>query len=259
MLVTLKMLLRELILPPACLLLMAFAGTWLLARHPQGRARRTGLVLIGAGLGLLWIIATPVVGDQLQRLADRTPPLDLARAREAQAIVILSGGESNSSAPEYGGAPATGGRLLERLTYGAYVARRTGLPVLVTGNSYEARAMQAVLVRDFGITPRWVEGRSRDTFENAEYSAVLLRAAQVSRIVLVTSAAHAYRAMREFQSAGLTVIPAPVGVWTPSQFQPARFLPSSEGLFDSTEALYELIGDLVRRSFVGLHLRRHPS
>ena len=149
MLVSLKMLLRELILPPACLLLLALAGAWLLARHPAGRARRVGLALMGSGLGLLWVISTPVVGDQLQRLADRTPPLDLARAREAQAIVILSGGESNSSAPEYGGEPATGGRLLERVAYGAYVARRTGLPVLVTGSIYEARAMQAVLISAF--------------------------------------------------------------------------------------------------------------
>lgn len=257
MLISLKMVLRELVLPPASLLLLALVGVWLLARNPAGRARRAGFVLMGSGLGLLWILSTAAVGDQLQRFADRAPPLDLARARGAQAIVILSGGEANSSAPEYAGAPAAAGQLLERLAYGAYVARHTGLPVLVTGDFYEARAMRAVLVRDFGITPRWIDNRSRDTFENAEYSAALLRAAQVSRIVLVTSASHAYRATREFESVGLGVIPAPVGVWTPDEFQPVRCLPSSAGLDSSTEALYELIGDLVRRASVRLHLRRH--
>ena len=42
------------------------------------------------------------------------------------------------AAPEYGG-PAAGPGLLERLSYGAYVARRTGLPVLVSGTAYDVR------------------------------------------------------------------------------------------------------------------------
>ena len=52
-------------------------------------------------------------------------------AADAEAIVILGGG-TRRNAPEYGG--DTLGRLtLERVRYGAQVAKLTALPVLVTG------------------------------------------------------------------------------------------------------------------------------
>ena len=41
------------------------------------------------------------------------------------------------------------------LGYGAYVARRTSLPVLISGSADEAEAMRVTLSRDFGITARW--------------------------------------------------------------------------------------------------------
>ena len=71
--------------------------------------------------------------------------------------------------------------------------------------------MSASLARDFHIEPRWVEDRSRDTFQNAQFSARMLKAAGVSRIILVTDAAHEWRAVHEFTSAGLAVVPAPDG------------------------------------------------
>ena len=73
--------------------------------------------------------------------------------------------------------------------------------------------MQASLSRDFGVTARWIESRSRDTFQNAQYSAPLLRAQGVTRILLVTDALHEHRAAAEFAAAGLAVRPAPTGLW----------------------------------------------
>ena len=64
--------------------------------------------------------------------SEHYPPLDLPRAADAQAIVILGGGGQRSFAPEYGG-PAADPVLLEKLNYGAFIARKTGLPILVTG------------------------------------------------------------------------------------------------------------------------------
>jgi uncharacterized SAM-binding protein YcdF (DUF218 family) len=54
----------------------------------------------------------------------RTSPLDLAQVSNAQAIVILGGGVRRE-APEYGGA-TLGGITLERVRYGARLARTTG-------------------------------------------------------------------------------------------------------------------------------------
>jgi uncharacterized SAM-binding protein YcdF (DUF218 family) len=257
MFVTLKTLLRTLLLPPAGPLLLAICGAWLLGSHAGRTGRRAGLLFLACGFGSLWLLSTPVVADFLERAAAREPVLDESRAAGAQAIVILGAGGARHSAPEYAHAPAAASDLLERLAYGAYLARRTGLPVLVTGDFAETEAMHTSLARDFGVATRWVESHSRDTFENAQFSASLLRAAGVTRILLVTSATHEYRAAREFEASGLEVVPAPTGVWTAPEPSPLSYLPNASALRRSTEALYELLGDLARRVFAALHLRRH--
>lgn len=252
----LKGALRTLVLPPAGPLLLAAAGTVLLARQ---RARRLAFALLLSGFGALWLLATPVIADHLWRLVARQAPLELGQVAAAQAIVILGGGGERWRAPEYGFAPAAGEGLLERIVYGAYVARRTQLPVMVSGTAEEVDSMRVTLQRDFGIEVRWIDAASRDTFDNARYSAQRLQPAGITRVVLVTSASHMHRAAQEFRSAGFTVWPAPVGVWTPPRAYRLRFLPTSGALERSSEALYELLGDTARQVLTALHLRRHDA
>lgn len=257
--VIVKTVLRTLLLPPAGPLLLAIAGAWLLARRAAGHTRRAGIVLVACGLGSLWVLSVPVVADLLERGAEREPVLDEARAADAQAIVILGGGSARPSAPEFEHAPTAGAELLERLAYGAYLARRTRLPVLVTGTPAEAEAMHTSLARDFGVAARWIESHSYDTYQNAQFSAALLRESGVTRVLLVTSATHAYRAAREFEASGLEVIPAPTGAWVAPEPSALHYLPNVAALRRSTEALYELLGDVARRVFAASHLRRHTS
>jgi uncharacterized SAM-binding protein YcdF (DUF218 family) len=254
MLITLKMILRTLLLPPAGPLLAAAFGVWL-SRRRTPRARRTGWVLLGAALVTLWLLATPMVASVLSRLAQRCPPLDLSHPPNAQAIVILGGDSARGFAPEYGG-PMVGSELLERITYGAFLARRTGLPLLVSGSGAETLAMRASLARNFGIGTRWVDRQSRDTFQNAADSSRLLRADGVTHIILVTSGDHEWRAVQEFASAGLDVVPAPTDLWAPHGRGVQLYLPSALGLWRSSGALYELIGNVVRELFALTHLRR---
>jgi uncharacterized SAM-binding protein YcdF (DUF218 family) len=245
-----KTVLRIMILPPAGPILLASIGALLLRSRP-----RLARLLLALGLGSLWLLSLPIVADALTRLAERYPPLDLAQATQAQAIVILGGGGQRAYAPEYGG-PAAEPELLERLAYGAYVARSTGLPVLVTGYGIEATAMRATLARNFGLEVRWADDRAYDTFDNARNSAQLLRADGVQRIVLVTSATHLWRAAQEFTAAGLEVVPAPAGVLEVRDTGVFRYLPTSQALLRSNAATYELLGEPVRKLLVLSHLRR---
>jgi len=253
-LVTLKSLLHTLLLPPGGLLLLAIAGLLLLRRH-----RTTGMTLLVVAVGALWLLSTPIIADELTLAVEKFPPLDLTKPVHAQAIVILGGGGYRLRAPEYGGAPAAEMEQLDRLSYGAYVARRTSLPVLVTGATNEAIAMSVSLSRSFGVTPRWVENHSRDTFDNARYSARMLFAEHITRIVLVTSSTHLWRATQEFQSAGFEVVPAPADVWAPREATESRFVPRPEALLRSQRALYELVGERVRVILAALHIRRQDS
>ena len=250
-LLQLKTLLKNLILPPAGPLLLALLGLALLKVRP-----RLGKIFLLAGLASLWLLATPIVSDALTGLVELYPPLDFRQAANAQAIVILGGGGQRPFAPEYQG-PAAEPLLLERLSYGAYVAKKTGLPILVTGFSIEARAMHDSLQRNFGVETRWIDAEAYDTFQNARNSARILAADNVHRIVLVTRATHMRRSVQEFADAGFDVVPAPVGILAMRDFSVLRYIPDPEALLRSHMAIYELIGEPVRIFLSASHLRRH--
>ena len=250
-LLQLKTLLKDLILPPAGLLLLALLGLALLKARPT-----LARIFLAVGLASLWLLSTPIVSDALTRIVELYPPVDMRQAADAQAIVILGGGGERAFAPEYGG-PAAEPFMLERLSYGAYIAKRTGLPVLVTGFSLEARAMHDSLQRNFGIETRWIDDKAFDTYQNARNSARMLAAENVHRIVLVTRATHMRRSVQEFTDAGLDVVPAPVGMLAARDFGVLQFLPNPDALLRSHAAIYELIGEPVRIFLAATHLRRH--
>jgi uncharacterized SAM-binding protein YcdF (DUF218 family) len=253
LLLYLKTLLRQLVLPPASLLLLALLGLVLLQRRPK-----LGRALIAAACIALWLLATPLVAGALTRAVQNGPALDLQQLGGAQAIVIIGGGRSRMWAPEYA-APAAGGDLLERLAYGAYVARRTGLPILVSGFRGEVDAMRATLQQNFDLRPRWTDALAYDTFENARNSAALLQRDGLSRIILVTSATHMRRAANEFSAAGLTVMRGPVGLYAHEPRHIWDYVPSGDALSLSYLAAYELIGEPVRELLSLLRLRRQPA
>lgn len=230
-------LIAGLLLPPLDLLLLAAAGAYLARRRP-----RLGRVLMAAAFAGLWLLATPYVGDRL--LTALQTPYQPIRGDEAEAIVILGGG--SDPAPEYGG-DSPSQPTLERLRYGARLARQTGRPILVTGGAPkggrpEAEVMAEVLAADFGLPGAWVEGRSRNTWENARFSADLLQKAGIRRIYLVSQAWHLPRAIPVFERAGLEVVPAGTGHAGLGELTPLDFLPSARGLKDSYIALHEAIG-----------------
>lgn len=234
------------LLPPLNGLVPAFAGLLLLGRRP-----RLGRSLLAFGLLLLAALALPIVADALLRpLEDRFPPLPretLARL-DAEAVVILGAG-AYRRAPEFAGADDVRQLALDRLRYGALLARESGRPVLVTGGAHpgqgkpEALAMEVALTRDFGIHPRWIEARAEDTRQNALYSAEKLLPQGLRRIALVTHAFHMPRAVAAFEAAGFQVVPAPTAFLATSRPRTLLdFLPRYEAMRNSGLALHELIG-----------------
>jgi len=251
MLILIKTLLRNLVLPPAGPLLLAFLGLLLFVRR-----RTLGMSLVIAGLSFLWLLSMPAVGDLLCHMVERYPTLDPARPVTAQAIVVLGGGGARF-APEFDGW-ALDGATLDRVVYGAFLARRTTLPILVSGSPGEAAGMKATLSR-FGLPPRWIEGNSHDTYQNAEFSTPILRAAGIHRIVLVTTGTHEWRAAHEFMDAGFDVVPAPVNSGVDRTHDVTGLLPNPEGLIRSYSALYEMLGEPVRQIMFALHIRRQAA
>lgn len=242
---------RDLILPPANLFLLILIGLLLWRRWP-----RVGRAVAGAGLVVLVFVSSNAGAHFfVAPLEAMTTPLTAPEASGAQAIVVLASGRLQD-APEYGGLDIPDYIALGRLRYAAHLQRRTRLPVLVTGGNgssgrhpaladrayAKADAMAAALREDFGVPVKWVEPRSRDTGENAAFSAALLRADGVQRILLVTDAMHMPRSCAAFARAGLDVVPAPTMFFGEQSRGLGAWVPSPEGMRRSRYALYELIG-----------------
>ncbi|MCB1960146.1 MAG: YdcF family protein [Rhodocyclaceae bacterium] len=232
-----------LILPPAGPLLLIGLGLLV--------ARLRRLAWLGWFYAL--VVTVPVSVNWLAAPLETTPPITLDALHQTGAIVILGAG-TRRYAPEYG-QPTVNRLALERLRYGAWLARQTGLPILVSGGAPEgfrpeADMMRESLVRDFGAPPRWVESASLDTRDNAEATARVLHAAGIDHIALVTHAAHMPRARRAFEAAGLTVTPAPTA-WlsTPDPDLRARdFIPNAGSAYTGWFAMHEWIGGLAYRA-----------
>lgn len=239
-----------LLLPPTSLLLLALTGLWIARRRP-----RAGRALSGAAVIALLALSLGVVAEQLIATLE-TPPLKSEQLEGVQAIVVLAGGR-NRAAPEWGG-ETVNQFSLKRLRYGAHLARSTGLPLLVTGGdperwrTAEAELMRDVLVREFGVTPRWVETNSDTTRENALFSAKLLKRDGIERIALVTSAFHLPRAVPQFRASGLEVVPAATDYLARPTLVLQHFFPTAESLRISSIALREWLAigrDRLRAAF----------
>jgi uncharacterized SAM-binding protein YcdF (DUF218 family) len=246
----LQMTVEHLLLPPGLGIVLTLLA--LAIRRAGGRAGGPllGLALVALALPTLNVVAEPLAHSIEQQLDARVLP-----AGRADAIVVLGGGR-RSGRGEDGGRDALNPETHERLRHAARLHRESGLPVLVSGGSpgalpgrrSEAELMAAVLRQDLGVTPRWLEGTSRNTCENAIHVRQRLQQSEVQRIVLVTQALHMPRALACFQRTGLTVDPAPTDFRGPTG-DPLRlldFLPRVEALETSRFALREWLARLAR-------------
>lgn len=242
----LKALTKAALLPPGLLFLaLALAAIpWPFPKLRRlFRSAAVGIVL------LILALSMPAVAGALQRSLVEHVPFD-GRTDGAGAIVVLGAGV-RAAAPEYGSDVPTG-TALERLHYGADLARRTGLPILVSGGKpraqtlAEAEAMAAVLMA-WGVPARFIEAQSNDTAQNASFSATMLRAAGIGRVLLVTHANHMARAELAFRLAGLDVVPAPLGFPSTAPLSILDVMPQAYALASSAEALSHHFGILAYR------------
>ncbi len=240
-------------LSPISLLLVAALLGVLFSR---GRHARTGrAVAIGAILLLAAGALTPIGLLLVAPLEDRfpQPPADMP---PPDGIIVLGGAISDEPSRARGQSVFDEG---ERVVEAAILAKRfpeariifTGgngsLTAAVSTEALEARK----LMTELGVDPVRVtlEDRSRNTEENARFTAALVHPTPSQRWLLVTSAFHMTRSMGVFEEAGFDVTAFPVAYRTlgtgnglPWDFGPARNL----RIFEI--ALHEWIGLAVYRA-----------
>ena len=174
------------------------------------------------------------------------PDPRILNGSDADAIVILAGGSVPRSF-EFDNKENLNWITLERVRYGAWLAKKFHKSILVTGGdpdengTSEARLMARTLALEFGVSPRWVEEKSRTTLENARNSVPMLKHDGIKRIYLVSHAWHLARAIPEFERLGMIVVPAGTG-YSVGKFGLYSLFPSASGLHNSYFACHEALG-----------------
>ena len=162
----------------------------------------------------------------------------------AQAIVILGAGLTNSSSMMQ---PNVNAQLLERIRFGAYLQRKTNLPILVTGagshaSFTEAEMMKQVLEEEFHAHVDFVEDRSDNTVENAKFSYEILKKNNIKTIFLVSSSWHLKRAELMFQEYAPDIKTIPIADF---------FYASKKFTFDREDYLFSLATPYYQKRFYG--------
>lgn len=239
-------------LDPLILVLVVLAVALYLIGRDGSRLRRArvGRALAWVAWAGLWAGSTPFVADHLAVLTEtRGPDLgaalagkDLSRA----AMVVLAAGirtDDGSLAPRERLDAASTQRVITASHL--WEAHRVGLVVFSGSPPAETEGM-ADLAAALGVpASRMVrESRSLNTRQNAGFSAEILRERGVETVVLVTSASHLRRAVRDFAAAGVRVIPAAADYSGPASFAIDSFLPSAGALAHTHVCLHEILGYL---------------
>ena len=244
----------QLVYPLSISIALSVVGLGLLAR---GHSRGAG-VLLGVSLAILWVASTPVVGFALRdSLEARYAPVSPEQAQSASAIVLLGDGVAPGTPPRNW---ADLYESADRIVHASRLFRAGKAPLVVAtaGSGWRSAAVQkpadamADLLVEWGV-PRdaiLIERESRTTYENAVYTRKLLEARGIDGpVLLVTSAAHMWRSMAVFESAGMHAIPAATDYDADGidLGDPRAWIPDTAALHDTNGAIKEYMGMLVYR------------
>jgi uncharacterized SAM-binding protein YcdF (DUF218 family) len=252
-----KPLISALLLPPVPFLVLTLIGARVLVAR-----RDWGWALISLSVLLMWFSSCLVAGETLQRLLLKPPPALSAEqvaeikkhalAHKDTAIVVLGGGARPVSS-EYRVSNLTDASL-ERLRYGVWLSRATGVPLAYSGgvgwgqgdSTPEADIAARVAEQEFGRPLRFRESHSRDTHENATHTLPLLRAQDVRRVIVVTHAWHMPRAVRAFEHAAgdpnILIEAAPINGLPFIETHATAWMPSHTGFELVRMVLHEWLG-----------------
>ena len=183
----------------------------------MGFERWSRVIGVLATLSLLIIAFGPAGNLLLRPLEDRfpQPPADLA----APTGIIVLGGSTDEVVSDARD-QVTITSAATRITMGVALSRRFpdarlvfsgGSAAMLLHPRTEAEDTRRIWI-EMGVPPGRIaiEDRSRNTFENAQFSRRLLDPKPGERWLLVTSAFHMPRAVGTFRAVGFPVVPYPV-------------------------------------------------
>ncbi|MES9938647.1 MAG: YdcF family protein [Sedimenticola sp.] len=241
----LRHLAKVLVLPPGSLII-ALVLSLLFWRRWWAR------LLMLFTVALFYLLSTSFGAEWLAKKVETLPAVTIQQVQQAgaQGILVFLG-DVYSDAQEYQDRDTIGDISLRRLHYAVYLHRQTGLPLVLSGGLMRnidkplAQLGAEVLDSHYGLKPLALETNSRNSGENARFSAQLLDRLGIAKVVLVTDAFHMRRSLYSARQAGMDVVPAPANFVNDYKEQARGFrewLPYSGYLHQSRMMLHEWIG-----------------
>ncbi len=236
MLESLYRLINSLLEPYTFCYVVLLVGVVNLWRRRVESSRR--LWLVTAPFLLLTILRIPVVSYLAQGALEWQNPPRAQLPENTQAIVVLSGGMRRPDTV-WPKAHLASDSMLRCLFAAELHQQQPDCPIFLTGDrvwSDEPGPSLAQLMSEFLIrlgVPQEVlrlEEQSRSTYQNARFTAEMLKTAGIDEVVLITDALHLPRARLCFKKQGIKTIPA--GSYyraTEFDWSLTSFLPTSGG------------------------------
>ena len=218
------------------------------------RFHRAAIVSLFLTTVVLTLSASPLSPALYRQHEGAYLPIPIAQSPVAGAIVVLGGDIGVPLAPRVN-SEIRGNRALH--AFRLYTARKSKLIIISGGNVFPQVGVEpeayytSKLLKEWGIPSEaiLIEGRSRNTYENAIETKKLLNARQIDKILLITSAFHMPRALATFRTAGIDATPSPssYSIVNYSRPQILDWIPSIGNLGRVQVVIREKLGILVYR------------
>lgn len=218
--------------------------------------RQWGWVCLALPVTLLyWSLSSTLVSQKLMAsLESRYQPVQIDAVDAFDYLIVLGGG-----ALQLSDGSAQLGQSGDRVMLAARLWHAGKVSTLVTtGSSLLSGPGDAPLLagatsglwRDIGIPAQAIQMiAGRNTFEEMASVAELLAGQSPQRVGLLTSAWHLPRAMRLASARGLNLIAVPADFYSLESAPPPplSLLPQTDGIWQSTLVVRELLAGIVRR------------
>lgn len=178
------------------------------------KQRLTGVVLIIVGLA--WVLAwsLPVTSLYLGGRLESQHPYKLPRDLPRADVIVIFGGNTQANRANWF-EPYQRATAVDRidLAQALYVAGRAPR-ILISGSALDGKVSEAQMIarllRQRGIPDSAIllENNSRNTYENARFTDIIMRGQKLKSALLVTSALHMPRALGSLQKRGIQVTAA---------------------------------------------------
>jgi uncharacterized SAM-binding protein YcdF (DUF218 family) len=231
--------------PGLCVLLIMLAVLMFVLK-----LRLAGVLLVVAGL--TWVLAwsLPITSLYLGGRLESQHPYKLPRDLPRADVIVIFGGNTQANRANWF-EPFNRATAVDRidLAEALYMAGRAPR-ILISGSALDGKVseaqMLARLLRHRGIPDSAIllENNSRNTYENARFTDIIMRGQKLKSALLVTSALHMPRAAGSLQKRGIQVTAASGApqIVLPQKNPPELWRPHIRSLEASRTIIKEYLG-----------------